>query len=101
MKGVTNNIVITPRVQAQDLKRKIEGALKRHDQARAKGISVTVQDGDKFVLEGKVRNWEEWSAVENAAWSVPGVKRVEDRLAMAQARPGLARVAKHSRKPTR
>ena len=53
------------------------------------------------VLEGKVQNWDEWSAVENAAWSIPGVKRVEDRLAMAQARPGLARVAKHSRKPTR
>jgi len=44
---------------------------------------VTVLDGDKVVLEGKVRNWDEWSAVENAAWSVPGVKRVEDRLAMA------------------
>ena len=83
VRGVTNNIVITPRVQAQDVKRKIEDALKRHDQTRAKGISVTVRDGDKVALEGKVRNWDEWSAVENAAWSVPGVKRVEDRLAIA------------------
>jgi osmotically-inducible protein OsmY len=83
VRGVTNNIAIIPRVQAQDVKRKIEDALRRHDQTRAKGISVTVRDGDKVVLEGKVRNWDEWSAVENAAWSVPGVKRVEDRLAMA------------------
>ena len=101
VRGVTNNIVITPRVQAQDVKRKIEDALKRHAEVGAKGISITVQDGDKVLLEGKVQNWDEWSAVENAAWSIPGVKRVEDRLAMAQARPGLARVAKHSRKPMR
>ena len=83
VRGVINNIAVVPRVQAQDVKRKIEDALKRHDQTRAKGIGVTVLDGDKVVLEGKVRNWDEWSAVENAAWSVPGVKRVEDRLAMA------------------
>ena len=83
VRGVTNNIAIVPRVPAQDVKQKIEDALKRHDQTRAKGISVTVRDGDEVVLEGKVRNWDEWSAVENAAWSVPGVKRVEDRLAMA------------------
>jgi osmotically-inducible protein OsmY len=83
VRGVTNNMAIVPRVQAQDMKRKTEDALKRHDQTRAKGISVTVRDGDKVVLEGKIQNWDEWSAVENAAWSVPGVKRVEDRLAMA------------------
>ena len=83
VRGVTNNIAIVPRVPAQDVKQKIEDALKRHDQTRAKGISVTVRDGDEVVLEGKVRNWDEWSAVENAAWSVPGVKRGEDRLAMA------------------
>ena len=83
VRGVINNIAVVPRVQAQDVKRKIEDALKRHDQTRAKGIGVTVLDGDKVVLEGKVRNWDEWSAVENAAWSVPGVKRGEDRLAMA------------------
>ena len=101
VRGVTNNIAIAPRVEAQDVKRKIEDALKRHAEVGAKGISITVQDGDKVLLEGKVQNWDERSAVENAAWSIPGVKRVEDRLAMAQARPGLARVAKHSRKPTR
>jgi osmotically-inducible protein OsmY len=73
VRGVTNNIVITPRVQAQDVKRKIEDALKRHAEVGAKKISITVQDGDNVLLKGKVQNWDEWSAVENAAWSVPGV----------------------------
>ena len=35
--------------------------------------------GNKVVLEGKVDSWEERHAVENAAWSAPGVKSVEDR----------------------
>lgn len=34
----------------------------------------------KVVLEGKVGSWDERYAVENAAWSAPGVKSVEDRM---------------------
>ena len=38
-------------------------------------------EGDgKVVLEGKVDNWDERFAVENAAWSVPGVRDVVDHL---------------------
>jgi hyperosmotically inducible protein len=32
------------------------------------------------VLEGNVSSWGERYAVENAAWSAPGVKSVEDRM---------------------
>jgi hyperosmotically inducible protein len=39
-----------------------------------------VQNGNKVVLEGKVDNWDERRAVENAAWSAPGVASVEDHL---------------------
>jgi hyperosmotically inducible protein len=35
------------------------------------------------VLEGKVDNWDERDAVENAAWSVPGVQSIDDRLIIA------------------
>lgn len=83
VRGVTNNINIKPRVQAQDIKRKIEDALRRHAEIEAKAISVTVREDSKVVLEGKVDNWDERYAVENAAWSAPGVKSVEDRLAIA------------------
>lgn len=78
--GVINNIAIKPRVKAEDIKRKIEDALKRHTEVEAKAIRVSVRDNDKVILEGKVDNWNERSAVENAAWSAPGVKSVEDRL---------------------
>ena len=78
--GMTNNIVIKPQVDSANVKTKIEAALKRHADVEAKAIRVTVQGGNKIVLEGKVDNWEERFAVENAAWSAQGVASVDDRL---------------------
>jgi osmotically-inducible protein OsmY len=80
VRGVTNTIEIKPSVQAEDVKRKIEEALKRHAEIEASAIRVTVRERDKVVLEGKVGSWDERHAVENAAWSAPGVKSVEDRM---------------------
>jgi osmotically-inducible protein OsmY len=80
--GVTNNIVIKPRAQTGDIKRKIEEALRRHAEIEAKTIRVIVKDSDRVVLEGSVANWDERRAVENAAWAAPGVKSVEDHLAI-------------------
>jgi osmotically-inducible protein OsmY len=82
VRGVVNNIEIKPHVKAEDVKRKIEDALKRHAEVEAKAIRVTVTGNDKVLLEGKVDNWDERFAVENAAWSAPGVRSVEDRLAI-------------------
>jgi osmotically-inducible protein OsmY len=80
--GVINNVTIRPRVKADDIKQKIEDALKRHAEVEAKAIRVTVRNGDQVLLEGKVDNWDERYAVENAAWSAPGVKSVEDRISV-------------------
>ena len=84
VRGVTNKITIKqPDVDASSVKGKIESALKRHAEVEARAIRVTVKDGNKVVLEGKVDNWDERRAVENAAWSAPGVVSVEDRLTIA------------------
>ena len=83
VRGVTNSIVIKPHVKAADVKKKIEEALKRHAEVEASAIRVTVRDNDKVTLEGTVNHWDERYAVENAAWSAPGVKSVDDRLAIA------------------
>lgn len=81
--GVINNIAITPRVAAEDVKRKIEAALRRHAEIEARAIRVTVRSDNEVVLEGTVDNWDERYAVQNAAWSAPGVKAVEDLLTIA------------------
>lgn len=80
VRGVTNSIAIKPRAQSYDIKQKIEQALKRHAETEARAIRVTVEDGNRVVLEGGVDNWDERTAVENAAWSAAGVKVVDSRL---------------------
>ena len=80
VRAVINNIEIEPRAKAENVRNKIEAALKRHAEVEAKDIRVTVRDDSEVVLDGKVRSWDEKAAVENAAWSAPGVKNVRDRL---------------------
>lgn len=80
VRGVTNTVEIKPSVQAEDVKQKIEEALKRHTEIEANAIRVNVHERSKVVLEGKVGSWEERHAVENTAWSAPGVTSVENRM---------------------
>jgi len=83
VRGVINNIEIEPHAKAENVRSKIEAALKRHAEVEAKHIRVTVRDDSEVLLEGKVQSWDEKVAVENAAWSAPGVKNVRDRLTIA------------------
>jgi len=82
--GLIDRIEIKPHVQAEDVKRKIEDALKRHAEIEANAIRVTVQENNKVLLEGKVDNWDARNAAEVAAWSAPGVKSVEDHLTISR-----------------
>jgi hyperosmotically inducible protein len=84
VRAVTNKITIRqPSVDSSNIKSKIESALRRHAEVEAKAIRVTIQNGNKIVLEGNVHNWDERRAIENAAWSAAGVASVEDRLTIA------------------
>jgi len=82
IQGVVNHIRLKPAVQPSDVKRQIEDALRRSAQLQASQIMVSVEDGRAVALEGVVHDWEEREAVERAAWSVPGVTRVIDRLSI-------------------
>lgn len=83
VRGVINNIEIEPHARAENVKGKIEAALKRHAEVEAREMRVSVRDDSEVLLEGKVQSWDEKVAVENAAWSAPGVKNVRDRLIVA------------------
>jgi osmotically-inducible protein OsmY len=80
VKGVTNNITLTSAVQAGDLKRRIQAALKRHAEVEADAVRVDVRSDGTVRIEGRVDNWSEMKAVEHAVWSAPGVQRVDDYL---------------------
>ncbi len=79
--GIMNTIEVMPKASAPDVRAKIMAALKRNAELEADAIKVTVKDA-KVVLEGKVNAWYERELAENAAWSAPGVRAVEDHLTL-------------------
>lgn len=80
--GVSNQIEVKPRIQTADVKQKILAALERNADVEANAVRIAVE-GDTVKLEGKVKAWYERDLVERAAWSVPGVRSVEDHLTLA------------------
>jgi osmotically-inducible protein OsmY len=82
VKGVTNLIVVKPRVTPSELKQKIEHALIRNAELDAQRITVEAQ-GSKVILKGTVRSWTERQEAERVAWSAPGVTSVENRIIVA------------------
>jgi osmotically-inducible protein OsmY len=79
VKGVTNLIIVKPRVTPLELREKIEQALIRNAMTDAQRITVEVQ-GSKVILKGTVRTWAERAEAERVAWSAPGVIAVENRI---------------------
>lgn len=79
--GVTNSISLEPHISVADVKSKIEGALKRSAEVDARRIHVAVTDG-RVMLSGNVHSWFERNEARQAAWAAPGVKEVDDRIAI-------------------
>jgi osmotically-inducible protein OsmY len=84
VKGVSNLIEVKPaeRPDPEEVKRKIEEALRRNAEVDANRIQVEAHDGE-VVLKGTVRSWVEREEAERAAWAAPGVTKVEDRIVVS------------------
>jgi osmotically-inducible protein OsmY len=82
VKGVTNVILLKPRAEPSEIKKKIQDAFRRNAEVDANRITVEA-NGSEVVLKGTVRSWFERQEAERAAWAAPGVTKVEDRIVVS------------------
>lgn len=79
VKGVINAVVVRPRVTAEDVRGRLMAAFERSAEVEANGITIDVANG-RVTLMGQVGSWMEREEAERAAWSLPGVVAVDDRI---------------------
>ena len=82
VKGVMNAITLKPKVAPQEIRRKIEDALRRSAEIDASRITVET-NGSEVILRGTVKSWAEREEAERAAWAAPGVARVDNRITIS------------------
>lgn len=82
IKGIHNFVTVKPTVNTLLVKENIKKALERRADIDAANIHVEAV-GNKLILTGTARSWQERRAAENAAWATPGVGLVEDNLIIA------------------
>lgn len=84
VKGVVNltSVKPAPGLAVTDVRKQITAALHRAADLDARSIDVEISDS-RVILRGHVRTWMERTEAEHAAWRAPGVRRVENHIAIS------------------
>jgi len=77
--GVSNPILVNPRLNAADITNDIRDAFKLNALLDANAILVETS-GNEVILHGKVRNYAQLDEAERVAWSASGVHSVNNQL---------------------
>lgn len=78
--GVGNEIAIRSVSQKGDIQKSIKEAMHRLADVHSSQINVAVDEEGRVELKGRVAGWQARNAVEDAAWMVPGVRAVDNRV---------------------
>jgi osmotically-inducible protein OsmY len=83
--GVTDvwdEVALTgPPAHADDIEHAIKKAYKRSARLDADALTIETKE-NKVTLKGTVRSWAEHDDAVDAAWAAPGVREVDDRIAV-------------------
>lgn len=79
VRGVTNNIKISPSTKPDDLKKKIRDSFQRSALIDADQIEIKLI-GRRIVLSGSVHSWLEKLQAEKIALNAPGINKVENNI---------------------
>ncbi len=79
VKGVVNDIVVTPEVKSEEVEDEVTSALRRNAELDARAISLTTDDVTVH-LYGHVHSFHEREAAELAASAAPGVVTVDNQI---------------------
>jgi osmotically-inducible protein OsmY len=79
VKGVSNLIVVKPRVKPAEIEKRVAEAIKRSAELDARSIRVTTENGTVH-LHGTVHSLYERRVAEEAAKAAPGVSKVENEI---------------------
>ncbi|TDC39630.1 BON domain-containing protein [Micromonospora sp. 15K316] len=84
VRGVSNGITVRPAVRADghELAQRIVDALARSRAIESEHVTVRVH-GDTVMLTGLVHSIPERAEVERVAWSAPGIREVQNHIAVA------------------
>ena len=75
----SNQITVKPAVKPQDVKDKIESAVRRNVLLDSRRIKIETR-GSWVILSGSVRSWGERAEAQWAAWAAPGVSEVVNNI---------------------
>jgi osmotically-inducible protein OsmY len=84
IRSISNDIRVMPRALAADITRRIQEAFELEAKLEAAEILVQLGEDGTVVLTGSVRSLAERIEAERTAWSVRGVRRVENLISVLE-----------------
>jgi osmotically-inducible protein OsmY len=77
--GISNQVLVTPRLSATDISDTIMHALHRSWLFDPRTVTVSAEGGD-IRLTGTVTSWHDRRIAAETAWAAPGVRAVENEI---------------------